>query len=234
MDNKLFTLGFIKFFIILVIFIVFLFLFLNEEQHSKQSTICNKSLSDNEYLKHMITHHQVAVDMSEKHLNNTHNPQILNILRNIIRIQTYEINMMKDALSNSIPNPEHPNMFNDEMSDETIQMDNSYYYTQNNFTHSDYPHTPYVSNTFCDPSFFDTSYYNNHNNHNNHMTDDEYLKHMIPHHQVAVDMSKRILQTTTNDFIIYLAYRIIKSQVVEIYELDNITKTNYRFNSTLL
>ena len=57
---------------------------------------------------------------------------------------------------------------------------------------------------------------------------------MIPQHQIAVDMSKRILKTTTNDFIIYLAYRIIRSQQLEIYELTNITKSNYTFNSILL
>ena len=43
-----------------------------------------------------------------------------------------------------------------------------------------------------------------------------YIKHMIPHHQVAVDMSKRILNTTNNDFIIDLAYKIIHSQQLEI------------------
>ena len=46
----------------------------------------------------MIKHHEVAVYMSERHLNNTHNPYILNILRNVIRIQKFEINMMKDSL----------------------------------------------------------------------------------------------------------------------------------------
>lgn len=66
------------------------------------------------------------------------------------------------------------------------------------------------------------------------MTDESYIQHMIPHHQIAVDMSKRILKTTTNDFIIYLAYRIIRSQQLEIYELTNITKSNYTFNSILL
>ena len=32
---------------------------------------------------------------------------------------------------------------------------------------------------------------------------DMYLKHMIPHHQVAVDMSKKLLNNTKNDFMIY-------------------------------
>ena len=63
----------------------------------KESTICNKPLTDDEYLDHMITHHEVAVYMSEKHLHNTNNPIIFDILRNIIRLQSYEINIMKNT-----------------------------------------------------------------------------------------------------------------------------------------
>ena len=84
MVNKLFRTGFTRFFIVVILVVilisVFLFLFLNAPQYSNHSTICNKSLTDREYLKHMISHHQVAVDMSYKHLDNTHNPQILHLL----------------------------------------------------------------------------------------------------------------------------------------------------------
>ena len=54
------------------------------------------------------------------------------------------------------------------------------------------------------------------------LTDKEYLEHMIPHHQVAVDMSKILLRNTNNDFMIYLAYRIIKSQNEEIIILHQL------------
>ena len=48
--------------------------------------------------------------------------------------------------------------------------------------------------------------------HLEHMNIDDqmYIEHMIPHHQVAVDMSKKLLKNTTNDFMIYLLYRIIQ------------------------
>ena len=75
---------------------------------------------------------------------------------------------------------------NDEMS-ENIKMDKSYIFTQGDFTK---PNIPYLSNTYCDPSFFKISHKNLHN-----MTDALYIQHMIPHHQVAVDMSKKILKT---------------------------------------
>ena len=42
-----------------------------------ETTICNKQLTDTEYINHMITHHQVAVDMSEIQLHTTKNPVIL-------------------------------------------------------------------------------------------------------------------------------------------------------------
>jgi uncharacterized protein (DUF305 family) len=45
----------------------------------------------------MITHHEVAVYMSEKHLHNTKNPIILDILRKVITIQKYEINILKHS-----------------------------------------------------------------------------------------------------------------------------------------
>ena len=50
-----------------------------------------KQLTDNEFIDHMITHHEVAVYMSEKHLHNTKNPIILDILRKVIAVQKYEI-----------------------------------------------------------------------------------------------------------------------------------------------
>jgi uncharacterized protein (DUF305 family) len=66
------------------------------------------------------------------------------------------------------------------------------------------------------------------------MTDLMYIQHMIPHHQVAVDMSKKILKTTSNDFIIYLAYTIIRSQQLEITNLYYLSKTKNNFESNIL
>jgi uncharacterized protein (DUF305 family) len=177
-------------------------------QYKEHSTNypCNHDLTDDEYIDHMITHHEVAVYMSENHLHNTKNPILLDMLRHLIRLQTYEINLMKRTKITNKTNIE----FNDEMSNKNIKMDKSYINKQGDFTK---PNTPYLSNTYCDPSFFKMS----HNLHN--MTDAMYIQHMIPHHQVAVDMSKKILKTTNNDFIIDLAYKIIHNQQLEISQL---------------
>jgi len=187
----------------------------------KKVNQCNKELTDEEFLHHMIKHHEVAVYMSEQHLNNTHDPIIFKILRNIIRIQKYEINTMKDAIIVNKFNDD----FNDDMSDNKIKMNKLYYSTNGDFAK---PNTLEISNTICDPSFFNIMP----NLH--HMTDEMYIQHMIPHHQVAVDMSKKILNTSNNDFIIYLAYRIIRSQQLEIHELYNLLNSNYKINSKIL
>ncbi len=86
--NIFFILSFIIFFIILggIIF-----------HQNNELKICNKQLTESEYINHMITHHEVAVHMSEIHLHNTKNPIILDILRNLIRLQKYEINLLKDS-----------------------------------------------------------------------------------------------------------------------------------------
>ena len=117
--------------------------------------------------------------------------------------------------------------FNDEMSNKKIKMDNSYTATQGDFTK---PNTLDLSNTFCDPGFFNMD----HNKNLHSMTDAMYIQHMIPHHQVAVDMSKKILKTTNNDFIIYLAHRIIRSQQLEISNLYYLSKSKNMFESNIL
>lgn len=190
---------------------------------NNETNICNKQLTDNEYINHMIKHHEVAVYMSESHLHNTKNPIILDILRNVIRLQNYEINLMKDSKIINNTNDK----FNDDMSNKNIKMDNSYRTTQGDFTK---PNTPYLSNTICDPSFFNMS----HNKNLHSMTDAMYIQHMIPHHQVAVDMSKKILKTTNNDFIIDLAYKIIHNQQLEITNLYYLSESKYTFESNIL
>ena len=89
-----------------------------------------------------------------------------------------------------------------------------------------------------DPHFFDPE---SHMKHMHHMKLDEimYIEHMIPHHQVAVDMSKVLLKNTNNDFMIHLAYRIIRNQQHEILmliDLLNNLKNDkvYKYKSDLL
>jgi uncharacterized protein (DUF305 family) len=55
------------------------------------SDICRGYLTDDEYLQHMIPHHQVAIDMSNLLIEKTNAPILLDLCRQIIRSQSYEI-----------------------------------------------------------------------------------------------------------------------------------------------
>lgn len=52
----------------------------------------------------------------------------------------------------------------------------------------------------------------------------DYLSAMIPHHQGAIDSSKKILTVTKNDKIKEIANNIIKSQEKEISEISALIK----------
>ena len=167
---------------------------------------CDEYLSDKDYLLHMIPHHQVAIDISLELQKNSNNPVMQEILRQLIWTQNREIMMMKDNLKN-VP---------DNISYDQIKMNKHYINTILYFTKA-------ASDTTakCNPEFFNPEL---HKKHMSHMKLDEvmYLKHMIPHHQVAVDMSKTLLKNTNNDFMIYLAYRIIRSQQNEINYMNQL------------
>ena len=182
---------------------------------------CGNNLTDKEYLIHMIPHHQVAVDISVLLQKKTKNPDMQEILRKLIWIQKYEIDLMKYML-NTLPN---------DMSINYKKMNTIYRSTISDFVK---PNKLGLTQTYCDPHFFDPE---EHMKHLHHMelNDDMYIKHMIPHHQVAVDMSKVLLKNTKNDFMIYLAYRIIRSQQGEIIMLDNLlNKSTYKHHSDLI
>ena len=74
--------------------------------------------------------------------------------------------------------------------------------------------------------------------HMKHMetTDKSYLEHMIPHHQVAIDMSYRLLKHTQNDFMKGLCYDIIREQQYEILKMNEMLKNfkSWQYSSNLI
>ena len=66
------------------------------------------------------------------------------------------------------------------------------------------------------------------------LTDLEYLKHMIPHHQVAVDMSRRLLLHTNHSYLMDFCRKLIIDQQGEIYTMNNLLKNTYNYKSELL
>lgn len=203
--------------ILLIILLVIINSYTSYENYSnKIKEPCSYSLSDEEYLIHMIPHHQVAVDISLMLQKISKNPIMQTILRTLIWTQKYEIELMKSML-NKLPNKVSRN----------DKMNNNYIITTANLTS---PNKIGLTKTYCDPHFFNPD---EHMKHMKHMklTDKSYIKHMIPHHQVAVDMSKKLLKNTNNDFMIHLAYRIIRSQESEIILLNDLLDKNNYFNN---
>jgi len=211
------------FFILALLIITILSLYIKPVIKEKfYNKPCDNNLTDIQYLEHMIPHHQVAVDISILLQKKSNNPTMQHILRKIIWVQNYEISLMK-YMTNKLPK--------NDMSIDNLKMNRIYSKTIGDFTK---PNKLGLTNTYCDPHFFDPK---KHNEHLKHMKLDDimYIKHMIPHHQVAVDMSKKLLKNTQNDFMIYLAYRIIRSQQEEIVLLNDLLKNfNYRHESNLL
>ncbi len=212
------------YFVIICLLFIFIVSLLNTKK-SKNINIelfsepCGFTLSDREYLEHMIPHHQVAVDISIILERKTKWPVMRNIIRKLIYVQNYEILIMKEFL-NKLPNSISSY---DKMNRKYISIVSDYIS----------PNKKGLTDTYCDPLFFNPKDHLKHME-NMELNDDMYIEHMIPHHQVAVDMSKKLLKNTKNDFMISLAYRIIKSQQEEIIMLNDTLKSKNRYYSSLI
>jgi len=101
----------IVFLIILFISILSNYLFkpyMNTKLSNKKDP-CKDYLTDNEFLEHMIPHHQVAIDMSKKLIKITNNPIMISFCHGIIWQQGYEIQMMEGVM-NKLPSNKYENM----------------------------------------------------------------------------------------------------------------------------
>ena len=195
----------------------------NHKDHTmdfkKGSNPCNDKLTDIEYLEHMIPHHQVAIDMSNMLIPHTNNAELLHLCRDIIRKQGYEIwemNFMKKGLTQTVFN-------------------NDPWIVDNVVTKLDV-FEPIMSKSEdgpCNPLFFKP------NDHSSHMkgmkiTGKSYLEHMIPHHQVAVDMSRRLLLHTNNSYLLDFCRKLIIDQQGEIFYMNSLLRNTYNNNSNIL
>ena len=186
---------------------------------NNESNPCTDKLTDLEYLEHMIPHHQVAIDMSKLLQPKSTSDIMLNLCREIIRKQQYEIYEMT---------------FMKKYDDELFTSDP--WIKENIRTKLD-RYNPILSKAKdgeCNPLFFKP------NDHSKHMkgmviTDKSYLEHMIPHHQVAIDMSKRLLLHTNNSYLLDFCRKLILDQQGEIFYMNNLLDSNnYLYKSILL
>lgn len=177
---------------------------------------CKVYLSDNDFIKHMIPHHQMAIDISIQHIKTTQNDIIMKLLRELIWTQKNEIIIMLAELNNKTENISEINNNNNN--------NKAFIPTMSSLT---YPNTIGLTNTFCDPAFFTSMSHQNHNPQHKILTDREYILHMIPHHQVAVNMCKILLKHTKSDFLIDLAYKMIRGQESEIMLLNDLLESPF-------
>ena len=152
----------------------------------------------------------MAIDISIKHIENTKSDIVMMALRELIWTQKYEIVMMMEELNHKTENVS------------IITSNQAFIPT---ISSSIYPNVIGLTNAYCDPVFFSSNMQKHHNQHNTIKTDKQYIHHMIPHHQVAVDMCKILLKHTKSDFLIYLSYRMIRGQESEIVLLNDMLKS---------
>ena len=195
----------------------------SHSQHMSKLTTdtnpCTDDLSDLEYLQHMIPHHQVAIDMSNLLIEKTKAPILLDLCRQIIRSQSYEIWEMTYMKTYD------GKLFTDHksMGDNTKTKLERFYPILSKSKDGD-----------CNPLFFKP---NDHLKHMERMviTGPSYLEHMIPHHQVAIDMSKRLLLHTNNSYLLEFCKNLIINQQGEIFFMNNLLKNNtYLYESEIL
>lgn len=201
----------------IVIIIIFVILLSSGKRIEPYKNPCTDYLTDIEFIKHMIPHHQVAIDMSQMMEKHTTDHVILNICRNIIWQQKYEIWYMNLLLNGSVAKVSRE-LFNHEH--KFRKLANDCYY-KNDFE---------VKN-ICNPLFFKPD---EHKMHMSMINEKMYLEHMIPHHQVAIIMSERLLKHTMNPAMMDLCRDIIRNQQSEILFMKNLLNSNIIRQSELL
>jgi uncharacterized protein (DUF305 family) len=176
---------------------------------------CKEYVTDAEFLKHMIPHHQVAIDMSKKVLLSTNNPTIIYLARNILYKQSDEILLMENILLSGIPNMASPDK------DTYIERTNQFSFY--------YPKESRANKSVCTSHHFDPSLI--HINHK--LTDNEYLEHMIPHHDIAISMAERVTKNSKNPTMVSFAYDVIGNQRYEIWLMKQLF-TSLQIHSPIL
>ena len=202
--NKLLTILIIIILLIIIIILNFTITFKKEKFKNKIIDPCNDLLTNKDYLIHMIPHHQVAIDICKLMIPISKSKTIQHTYRNIINNQNIEIMLMTNVIKN-IP---------------IVSNENNIIYRDSDFlTSLSYDKKSTPKNYICDPLFFKP---NDHMKHMKHMkhTDKSFLEHMIPHHQVAIVMSNRLLKYTNNTHMIRICYEIITAQRAEILKMN--------------
>jgi len=165
---------------------------------------------DQHFIEMMIPHHQDAVEMANLALTRAKHAEVKKLAASIKRDQTREIQQMrswyKAWYGKEVPQVAMGAgmMGNGQgmMGNGQGMMGNSQAMGQGMMTRNGMMHTDLVS--LKDASDFDK----------------EFIRQMIPHHQMAVRMAQMVLNQKTRPEIHTLAQSIIKSQTTEINQMQ--------------
>jgi uncharacterized protein (DUF305 family) len=181
------------------------------DKNHKMGDPCGGYISDHEFLKHMIPHHQVAIDMSKEVMKYSRDPNIVYLARNIIFSQTDEILFMEGMFLSHIPN---------------VSSNDKYRYKNpfNKFALI-FPNKSRAKNYKCGLHHFSSKMAKMHKLKPGEIfTDEQYMNGMIHHHDVAIEMSDRVLKHSKNPTMRTFANDIIKNQRYEIWLMRNYLK----------
>lgn len=173
--------------------------------HHQMGNPCDGFMSDGDFLRHMIPHHYVAIKMARNAIGSSTNQEIGYLLHKIIHNQYEEITAMNSILESFIPDLSSK----DKMERNYITNTNEHWF----------PDEVTDKKSKCNKKAFNMA----HKTLSGDITIKQFVDHMIGHHQVAVDMSKRILKYTQNPMIMSFAYGIVKDQQQEIWYMKGMS-----------
>ena len=173
---------------------------------------CRAILTDKQWTENMIKHHEMGLNMSVIYLPKTISPLLANVIREVIRTHEIELFLLRAHLKNNFTNVSHIEHINEAYRPSVMS--------------SIFPNKVELSAVFCDPAYF-SGHGSGHGSGHSAMVHSDlgYIQHMIPHHIVAIDMSKMLLKHTKKDFLIDLCNQIIVNQEYENIHLNALSKS---------
>jgi len=165
---------------------------------------------DQHFIIMMIPHHQGAVDMAELALTRTQHPELKQLAEAIIRDQNREIEQMQTWYQawygTDVPDLMRMGMMGDSAGSREGMMGNQDMMGGNSGQGMMGMHSMMIGDleTLTDADDFDQ----------------EFIRQMIPHHQMAVMMAQMVLNTGNKSEIQELAQTIVTTQTTEIGQMQ--------------
>jgi uncharacterized protein (DUF305 family) len=161
---------------------------------SQKNMMQNSNTMDQHFIEQMIPHHEDAITMAKLAPQKAQHEEIIQLSENIIDSQSKEINQMKSW---------YKSWFGKEVPTNSTVMIQHGMMSDNNSTHMGMMGDEKDMESLSSSSDFDR----------------EFIRQMIPHHQMAVMMANMLKNGTNRPEMRQLAEDIIKAQRTEIEQM---------------